>query len=204
MLDVMAESRHICKYIDIPLQHASSNVLKTMLRGGSRRSLTKLIERIRQRVPGVAIRTTFIVGFPGETEADFDELLGFVREVEFDNLGVFTYSDEQECEAFGLSDKVASKIARARQSKLMREQARIAARKSKQMIGKQVEVLLEGPSQESDLLLQGRTAGQAPEIDGCVLINDLAEGVTPQPGDFVNVEITGAALYDLVGTAISM
>jgi ribosomal protein S12 methylthiotransferase len=203
MLDVMAESDRICKYIDIPLQHASSRILKSMLRGGNRRSLTKLIERIRDRVPGVAVRTTFIVGFPGETDADFDELLGFVREVEFDNLGVFTYSDEEECGAFGLGDKVPSKVARARQSKLMRTQARIAARKAKEMIGKQVEVLVEGTSRESDLLLQGRTRGQAPEIDGCVLINDFVEGLDTQPGDFVSVEITDAALYDLVGTAIS-
>src|SRR5262249_51410894 len=99
MLDVMAESEHICKYNHIPLQHASSRILKSMLRGGNRRSLTKLITRIRERVPGVAIRSTFIVGFPGETDADFEELLGFVREIEFDNVGVFTYSDEQECGA---------------------------------------------------------------------------------------------------------
>jgi len=203
MLDVMAESDHICKYIDIPLQHASSRILKSMLRGGNRRSLTNLIRRIRDRVPGVAVRTTFIVGFPGETDADFDELLGFVREVEFDNLGVFTYSDEEECGAFGLDDKVPSKIARSRQSKLMRAQARIAARKAKGMIRKKVEVLIEGTSSESELLLQGRTQCQAPEIDGCVLINDFAEGLDPQSGDFVNVEITGAALYDLVGTAVS-
>jgi len=203
MLDVMAESDHICKYIDIPLQHASSRILKSMLRGGNRRSLTNLIRRIRDRVPGVAVRTTFIVGFPGETDADFDELLGFVREVEFDNLGVFTYSDEEECGAFGLDDKVPSKIARSRQSKVMRAQARIAARKAKDMIGKRVEVLIEGTSAESDLLLQGRTRSQAPEIDGCVLINDFAEDLDPQPGDFVSVEITDAALYDLVGTGLS-
>jgi ribosomal protein S12 methylthiotransferase len=203
MLDVMAESCRICKYIDIPLQHASAKVLKSMLRGGNRRSLTRLINRIRERVPGVTIRTTFIVGFPGETEADFDELLGFIREVEFDNLGVFTYSDEQECGAFALSDKVPSKVARSRQARLMREQSKIAARKSKEMIGSHVEVLLEGISQESELLLQGRTRGQAPDIDGCVLINDMAEGLDPQPGDFVKVEITGAAQYDLIGTAIS-
>jgi ribosomal protein S12 methylthiotransferase len=203
MLDVMAESRQICKYIDIPLQHASSRILKSMLRGGNRFSLTRLISRIRERVPGVTIRTTFIVGFPGETESDFDELLGFVREVEFDNLGVFTYSDEEECGAFALGDKVPSKVARGRQAKLMREQSNIAARKSKEMIGQQVEVLLEGPSRESELLLQGRTQGQAPDIDGCVLINDMAEGLNPQPGDFVRVEITGSAVYDLIGTALS-
>src|SRR6516225_4642216 len=112
MLDVMASGDRICKYIDIPLQHASAKVLKSMLRGGNRRSLTRLISRIRERVPGVTIRTTFIVGFPGETEADFDELLGFIRAVEFENLGVFAYPDEQECGAFALSDKVPSKIAR--------------------------------------------------------------------------------------------
>jgi len=102
-----------------------------------------------------------------------------------------------------LADKVPSRIARSRQAKLMRAQARIAARKSREMIGRQVDVLLEGPSRESDLLLQGRTEGQAPEIDGCVLVNDLADGLNPQAGDLIKVEITGAALYDLVGTAIS-
>ena len=195
----MADSRHICKYIDIPLQHASANVLKLMKRGGNRKSLTSLVNRMRKRVPGVTIRTTFIVGFPGETDADFDELLGFIKEVEFDNLGVFTYSDEEECDAYPLSDKVPAKIARARQAKLMQEQAKIAKRKSKAMIGQRLKVLLEGPSRESELLLQGRTEGQAPEIDGVVLINDMPEDFVANPGDFVTVEITDSAGYDLVG-----
>ena len=199
LFDVMADSQHICKYIDIPLQHASANVLKLMKRGGNRKTLTNLIDRMRKRVPGVTIRTTFIVGFPGETDADFDELMGFIKDVEFDNLGVFTYSDEEECEAYPLSDKVPAKVARARQSKLMQEQAKIAKRKNKSMIGKQIKVLLEGPSKESELLLQGRSEGQAPEIDGVVLINDMPENFDAQPGKFVTVEITEAAGYDLVG-----
>ena len=199
LFDAMADSQHICKYIDIPLQHASANVLKLMKRGGNRKTLTNLINRMRKRVPGVTIRTTFIVGFPGETEADFDELMGFIKEVEFDNLGVFTYSDEEECEAYPLSDKVPAKVARSRQSKLMQEQAKIAKRKSKAMIGQRIKVLLEGPSKESELLLQGRSEGQAPEIDGVVLINDMPEDFNAQPGEFVTVEITDAAGYDLVG-----
>jgi len=202
LFDAMAEAEHICKYIDIPLQHASANVLKLMKRGGNRKALTNLINRMRERVPGVTVRTTFIVGFPGETEADFEELLGFIKDVEFDNVGVFTYSDEEECEAYPLSDKVPAKVARARQAKLMREQQKIAKRRNRRMIGKEMKVLIEGPSRESELLLQGRTEGQAPEIDGVVLINDMPEEFSPVAGQFVDVEITDSAGYDLIGRII--
>lgn len=201
-LDVLAEEPKAVKYLDMPLQHASQNILKLMKRGGNRASLERLIERVRKRAPGVAVRTTFIVGFPGETEEDFEELLAFVRNVEFDRVGVFTYSDEEGTTAFELPDKVDAKVARRRHNRLMKEQSRISLKKNRARIGQTVRVLFEGASTESDLLWQGRTETQAPDIDGCVLINDAPEGYAPEPGDFVNVEITEAQEYDLVGRIV--
>lgn len=198
-LDVMASEPKACKYLDMPLQHASQKVLKLMRRGGNRESLERLIARVRERVPGVTVRTTFIAGFPGETEEDFQELLTFVRNVEFDRVGVFTYSDEEGTPAFDLSDKVDPKTSERRRDALMREQKKISRRRNRARVGQTMRVLFEGASIETDLLWQGRAEGQAPDIDGCVLINDAPEGVSPQPGDFVNVCITGAHEYDLVG-----
>jgi ribosomal protein S12 methylthiotransferase len=198
-LDVLAEEPRAVKYLDMPLQHASQNVLKSMKRGGNRKSLERLIERVRQRVPGIAVRTTFITGFPGETEADFAELLGFVKNVEFDRVGVFTYSDEEGTPAFALPEKVEARTASRRRTALMKEQRRISRRKNKARVGEVVRVLFEGESKESELLWQGRMETQAPDIDGCVLINDVPDGVLPAPGDFVNVEITEAHEYDLIG-----
>ncbi|HXQ69718.1 MAG TPA: 30S ribosomal protein S12 methylthiotransferase RimO [Pyrinomonadaceae bacterium] len=198
-LDVLAEEPRAVKYLDMPLQHASQNVLKLMKRGGNRKSLERLIQRVRQRVPGVAVRTTFITGFPGETEADFEELLGFIKDVEFDRVGVFTYSDEEGTPAYDLSDKVPGRVAARRRTALMKQQARISRRRNKARVGETVRVLFEGESKESELLWQGRMETQAPDIDGCVLINDVPDGVLPSPGDFVNVEITEAHEYDLIG-----
>ena len=198
-LDVLAEEPRAVKYLDMPLQHASQNVLKLMKRGGNRKSLERLIERVRQRVPGIAVRTTFITGFPGETEADFAELLGFIKAVEFDRVGVFTYSDEEGTPAFDLANKVPGRTAARRRTSLMKEQARISRRRNKQRVGETVRVLFEGESKESELLWQGRMETQAPDIDGCVLINDVPDGVLPAPGDLVNVEITEAHEYDLIG-----
>src|ERR671914_2871971 len=130
-LDVLAEEPKAVKYLDMPLQHASKNVLKLMKRGGNRESLERLIERVRKRVPGLAVRTTFITGFPGETEDDFEELLAFVRNVEFDRVGVFTYSDEEGTPAFELPNKVDGAVAKRRRTALMKEQARISKRKNK-------------------------------------------------------------------------
>jgi len=202
LLRVMAERPNVCKYFDIPLQHVSRRVLARMRRGGNRQSYERLIERIRERVPGVAVRTTFIVGFPGEREEDFEELLDFVRAVEFDRVGVFTYSDEENSAAFELDDKVDEAAARRRERRLMKEQARISRRKNRRLVGQQVKVLLEGKSKESDLLLEGRMETQAPEIDGSILINDVPEDMDVHPGDFVTVEITEAHDYDLVGRVI--
>jgi ribosomal protein S12 methylthiotransferase len=202
-LDVLAEEPKAVKYLDMPLQHASQRVLRLMKRGGSSASLERLIERVRRRVPGVAVRTTFITGFPGETEEDFEELLAFVRSVEFDRVGVFTYSDEEGTPAFSLPDKVDAKVARRRRDRLMKEQSRISLKRNKARVGETVRVLFEGESAESELLWQGRMGSQAPDIDGCVLINDAPEGCAPEPGDFVNVEITEAQEYDLVGRIIA-
>src|SRR5882724_2103604 len=202
LLDVMASRPNICKYFDIPLQHASRRVLQRMRRGGNREAYERMIERIRERVPGVAVRTTFIVGFPGERAEDFEELLDFVRAVEFDRVGVFTYSDEENSAAFELDEKVDHAIAKKRERRLMKEQARISRRKNRRLDGSHVRVLLEGKSKESDLLLEGRMESQAPEIDGSVLINDVPDGVEPLPGDFVTVEITEAHEYDLIGCVV--
>jgi ribosomal protein S12 methylthiotransferase len=201
-LDVLAEEPKAVKYLDIPLQHASQNVLKLMKRGGNRASLERLIERVRERVPGIAVRTTFIAGFPGETDADFEELLAFVKHVEFDRVGVFTYSDEEGTPAYDLPNKVEPKVAKQRRARLMKEQAKISRRKNKARVGETVSVLFEGESKESELLWQGRLETQAPDIDGCVLISDAPEGFTPQAGDFVNVLITEGQEYDLIGSIV--
>ncbi len=198
-LDVLAEEPKAVKYLDMPLQHASQKVLKLMKRGGNRASLERLIQRVRQRVPGIAVRTTFITGFPGETDEDFEELLTFVRNVEFDRVGVFTYSDEEGTPAYDLPDKVHPKIAKQRRARLMKEQSRISRRRNKSRIGETVRVLFEGESKESELLWQGRMETQAPDIDGCVLINDAPEDFGPIPGEIVNVLVTDAQDYDLIG-----
>ena len=157
---------------------------------------------MRERVPGIAVRTTFITGFPGESEEDFAELLAFVRNVEFDRVGVFSYSDEEGTPAYELPDKVDAKVARKRRDRLMREQSRISLKRNRARVGQMVRVLFEGASDETDLLWQGRMETQAPEIDGCVLINDAPDASAPEPGDFVNVEITEAQQYDLVGRIV--
>lgn len=199
-LDVIAEEPKAVKYLDMPLQHASANVLKRMRRGGTRQSLERLIERVRRRVPNIAIRTTFITGFPGETDEDFAELISFVRGVEFDRVGVFTYSDEEGTPAFDLDQKIAPRVAAKRRDVLMREQRKISKRRNRKRVGETVRVLFEGTSTESDLLWQGRMETQSPEdIDGCVLINDAPEDFLPRVGRFVDVKITEAHEYDLVG-----
>src|SRR6267142_2023469 len=201
-LNVLAEEPKAVKYLDMPLQHASQNVLKLMKRGGNRASLERLIARVRERVPGIGVRTTFITGFPGETESDFAELLTFIKNVEFDRVGVFTYSDEEGTPAYDLPDKVDPKIAKQRRARLMKEQARISRKRNRAKIGDTVRVLFEGEANESELLWQGRMETQAPDIDGCVLINDAPEGLVPQPGEFVKVLIEGAHDYDVIGRIV--
>lgn len=202
-LSAIAETEKAVKYLDMPLQHASRNVLKLMKRGGNRESLERLIERVRAAVPGIAIRTTFITGFPGETDEDFEELLTFVRNCRFDNVGVFTYSDEEGTVAFELPDKVDGKVAKKRRDRLMKEQAKISKELNKAKVGKTFPVMFEGLSQESDLLFQGRLAGQAQEIDGHILINDMPDGFEPEIGRIYPVKITEAHEYDLIGAIVA-
>ncbi len=201
LLDAVAETDKVCKYIDMPLQSASREVLKRMKRGGNRRSLERLISRIRERVSEVTIRTTLIVGFPGETESDFQEVLDFVGEVRFDRLGVFAYSDEEDSESYFLEGKVSDTLKRERVDRVMELQAGISKAKNSRLMDRKLSVLVEGPSSETDLLWEGRLKTQAPEIDGVVYLND---GVTPEtrPGEIRMVQITGAFEYDLVGTLL--
>jgi ribosomal protein S12 methylthiotransferase len=194
ILDAIASEEKVVKYIDIPLQHGSESVLERMKRPTGKGNLLGLVERMRERVPGVTLRTSFIVGFPGETSSDFEELLGFVRDAEFDNVGVFTYSDEDGTSAFELAGRVPARVKEARRRKLMAVQQRLVARRNRGRVGQRLEVLVEGRHPESDLLLQGRTAGQAPEIDGAVILNDgWAEA-----GSFVTATVTEAQGYDLI------
>lgn len=201
-LEAIANNPKAVKYLDMPLQHASGNILKAMKRGGTRESLERLIKRVRKAVPNIAIRTTFIVGYPGETEEDFEELMIFVKNCRFDNVGVFTYSDEEGTPAYDLPNKVHPKIANERRDLLMTEQARISKRANDAKVGKTFQVMFEGVSQESDLLWQGRLEGQAQEIDGHILINDAPEDFLPISGKLVRVKITEAHNYDLVGEII--
>jgi ribosomal protein S12 methylthiotransferase len=201
-LDAIAETPKAVKYLDMPLQHGSRNVLKLMKRGGTRESLEKLIARVRDRVPEIAIRTTFITGFPGETDEDFEELIKFVQNCRFDNVGVFTYSDEEGTPAYDLPNKVDAKTAEKRRTRLMKEQAKISKSRNRSKVGSTHRVLFEGLSQESDLLFQGRLEGQAEEIDGYILINDMPDGFDPKVGEIYNVKITEALDYDLVGKIV--
>ena len=198
LVRLVAEEDRLCKYFDIPYQHASRNVLDRMRRGGNRSMFERQIDAIRRLMPGAGLRTSFIVGFPGETEGDFDEVLTFVNNVQFDNVGVFLYSDEEGTGAFDLDSKVLRRVAARRRNQLMKQQAKLSTKKLRSMIGRTVEVLLEGRSDESDLLLQGRMETQAPEIDGHVLINDTGD-IEPVTGEFYKVEITDSLEYDLIG-----
>ena len=201
-LAAIAETPKAVKYLDMPLQHASRNVLKLMKRGGTRESLERLIARVRESVPGIAIRTTFITGFPGETEEDFDELIAFIRNCRFDNVGVFTYSDEEGTPAYDLPNKVDPKVAEKRRVRLMKEQAKISKQLNKAKVGNTYRVIFEGLSQESDLLFQGRLEGQAEEIDGYILINDMPDDFEPSIGEIYSVRISEAHDYDLVGEIV--
>jgi ribosomal protein S12 methylthiotransferase len=197
LIEAVAQTPKACKYFDIPLQHASRSVLKSMRRGSSGERFLRLLARIRAAIPNVTLRTSLIVGFPGETEQDFRVLLDFVRAAEFDHLGVFLYSNEETSASYGLASQVPARVARSRQHKLMALQRRISRRKLRALIGQSLPVLVEGQSPETDLLYQGRLESQAPEIDGQVLINDF-EGAEPQPGEFRWATITAAGDYDLV------
>jgi len=196
-LDAMAECDKVCKYVDLPLQHASPSVLRRMKRPGNRQTYTRLLERIRDRVPGVALRTTFIVGFPGETDADVADLCGFVDDVRFDHVGVFTYSHEEGTSAHGLVDDVPAPEKRKRRGRVMGLQKRIVARAQRQRLGQHVRLMVDGPSPEHELVFQGRLQGQAPDIDPVVYLTDCDAG-TLESGQLIDARITGSRGYDLV------
>ncbi|HEY6547530.1 MAG TPA: radical SAM protein, partial [Vicinamibacteria bacterium] len=199
ILEAMASEEKVVKYVDIPLQHASESVLKRMKRPTGRGNLLGMVERIRERVPGVAVRTSFIVGFPGETEKDFEELLAFVEAGRFDNVGVFTFSDEEGTTSFDLEGRIPDGVKKRRRNRLMSLQKRLVKKRNRARLGERVEVLVEGLHEDSDLLLVGRTAAQAPEIDGRVILNDGTAAV----GDLVAAEITESHDYDFVARIVA-
>jgi ribosomal protein S12 methylthiotransferase len=201
VIEAIGASGKVCKYIDLPLQHASDRVLQRMKRPGTRASYEHLLSRIRDRIPGVTLRTTFIVGFPGETEQDFNELLGLVDAVQFDHVGVFTYSHEEGTTAFALDDDVPAATKQKRQSRLMARQRQIVARRQRARIGQTARLLVDGASPEHELVLRGRLEGQAPEIDPQVYLTDADPGDI-RAGQFLDVRIVGARGYDLVATPV--
>ena len=198
LLETIAANDKICSYIDVPLQHASPAVLKSMKRGAGADIFLKSIEKMRREIPNLTLRTSFIVGFPGETLEDFEILCSFVNEAQFDWLGVFGYSDEEGARSHELGEKVAPKEVERRRKKLMSMQKQISRKKKRGLIGQQFDVVLEGPSEETDLLWQGRTSMHAPEIDGTVYVNDFGDHQDLREGQFVRCEITEAHDYDLV------
>ena len=202
LLDTIAAHDNICSYIDVPLQHASATVLKRMKRGGGADLFLRSIEKMRRVIPGVTLRTSFIVGFPGETEKEFEELCGFVKEAAFDWMGAFGYSDQEGAGAFDHAKKLSPREIEGRRKSLMAIQKKISRAKKKSLVGREFDLLLEGASTESDLLLEGRTAMHAPEIDGKVFVNDYPEGNEPKQGEFYRCRITAAHDYDLVGEIV--
>jgi ribosomal protein S12 methylthiotransferase len=198
LLETIARHDNICKYLDLPLQHASPAVLKRMKRGAGADIFLKTLEKVRATVPGIALRTSFIVGFPGETADDAKILDEFIREAKFDWLGVFSYSDEEGSGAYSLDAKVPKRTIEARKRLLMKSQQSISKRAKQQWVGREVVLLAEGESDETPLLWEGRTQFHAPEIDGKVYINDFGELESLEPGRFYNAEITEAHEYDIV------
>jgi ribosomal protein S12 methylthiotransferase len=202
LLETIAKHDNICTYLDVPLQHASGPVLKNMKRGANAEIFLKTVEKVRAAVPGIALRTSFIVGFPGETEADFETLCDFVREAKFDWLGVFGYSDEEGSRAFGLEEKVPARTIERRKRELMKIQQRISKRAKAEWVGREIELLAEGESEETPLLWEGRSQLHAPEIDGTVYINDFGPYETLDAGRFYRCEITEAHDYDVVARVL--
>ena len=196
-LAAMANCEKVCRYIDLPLQHASNAVLKRMKRPGTRQSYDALLNRIRERVPGVALRTTFIVGFPGETEADVDELDAFVSDHRFDHVGVFTYSHEDGTSAFAFEDDVPARQKQARRRRIMSLQKRLSGRRQRARIGERTRVVIDGPSSDHELVLRARLASQAPDIDASVVLTECDPSMF-KAGDFIEVELVGARDYDFI------
>jgi ribosomal protein S12 methylthiotransferase len=198
LVQTMAAISKVVGYVDLPLQHSASTMLRRMRRGGSADSHLRLIDRFRTAMPGAAIRSTFIVGFPGESEMEFEKLLGFIRRARFEHLGLFTYSHEEGTPAHELDDDVPARTKQERYDRAMACQQEIAFGKNREMIGRVVELLVEGPHPETDDLLTGRMSTQAPDVDGLVILNDGSA----RPGRFARVELTDVAGYDLIGRII--
>ncbi len=202
LLETIAENEKVCPYMDVPLQHASPSVLKRMKRGGGSEVFLHSISKMRRMVPELTLRTSFIVGFPGETEKEFQELCDFVHEAQFDWMGAFGYSDQDGASAFGLEKKIPEREIESRRKHLMGIQRQISRKKKKALVGRTFDFLLEGESEETELLLEGRTAMHAPEIDGKVFVNDFPGGAKPEPGQFYRCQITEAHDYDLVAKIV--
>jgi ribosomal protein S12 methylthiotransferase len=202
LLETIAAHEKICSYMDVPLQHASASVLKRMKRGGGADVFLRSIEKMRRVIPGLTLRTSFIVGFPGETEREFEELCCFVREAKFDWMGAFSYSDQEGAGAYALDRKLAPREIERRRKHLMSIQRQISKKNKKALVGREFDLLLEGESEETELLLEGRTAMHAPEIDGKVFVNDFPDHVDPKPGQFYRCQITEAHDYDLVARIV--
>jgi ribosomal protein S12 methylthiotransferase len=198
LLETIAAQEQICSYMDVPLQHASATLLKRMKRGGGAELFLRSIERMRRTIPDLTLRSSFIVGFPGETECEFDELCEFVREAQFDWMGAFAYSDQEGAGAYGLGKKVPPADIERRRRKLMRMQKTISRKRKRALVGRQFDLLIEGPSSETELLWEGRTPMHAPEIDGKVFISDVADKSELEPGTFHRCQITEAHEYDVV------
>jgi ribosomal protein S12 methylthiotransferase len=202
VIDAIADLDKVCKYIDLPLQHASDPVLKRMKRPGTRASYERLLGNIRARIPGVTLRTTMIAGFPGETDADVDELERFITAIGFDHLGVFTYSHEEGTSAYDLDDDVPQAVKESRQARLMGTQRALVTRRQQARVGQRARLMVDGPSPEHEWVWRGRESGQAPDIDPVVYLTD-AEPATLVPGRLLDVEIVAAEDYDLVARPIA-
>ena len=202
LLETIAAHDKVCSYVDLPLQHASPAVLKRMKRGGGTEIFLRLIEKMRRTIPGVVLRTSFIVGFPGETEQEFEQLCAFVRQAKFDWMGVFGYSDQEGAGAFSRGKKLSRQEIEHRRKHLMQIQRPISRRNKRALVGRRFELLLEGLSDESNLLFEGRTAMHAPEIDGKVFVNDVPDGLEPRAGEFYACEVSAAHDYDLVARIV--
>ncbi len=194
-IDIMANSKKICPYIDMPIQHFNNRILKKMNRKVTKKRVVQLVNLLREKIPNIIIRTSLIAGFPGETEEEFQDLLDGLKELQLDRVGIFAYSDEEGTASYRMKDKVDPKIVRRRQKKAYMLQERIQAKKNKSLVGQILSVLVEGVHPDSNMFLAGRTQGQAPDIDGLVIINDGKANV----GDVVQVQITETAGIDLVG-----
>ncbi|WP_243369865.1 30S ribosomal protein S12 methylthiotransferase RimO [Geotalea sp. SG265] len=199
LIQLIKEEDKVCKYLDIPLQHISDPILKQMNRRSSEAEIRELIGKLRSEVPGIAIRTSFIVGFPGETDEDFKKLVQFVEETRFDRMGVFCYSREEGTPAAAMAEQVSERIKRERYKKLMRTQARVSFKHNRSLVDTEEKVLIEGYSEETELLLKGRSSRQAPDIDGQVYIT----AGNAQVGDIVKLRITDSSDYDLIGEIVS-